>query len=313
MAQHTPQQVANYYNNPANYGTFQYQNLSALVNTFLAMYVGENKIISKVDRSDVFFFGRRAMQEMNYDILRSKKTWEFTLDNRMYIPLPHDFVGYTNVFYSDGSGIKHPLYPVRETQNPYRPATKTDDPKENDLWWDVNGIDALGRPFAQEIPEEDPVITSNFQTTASHEDQVADFNYNDGHSEFALGQRYGLSPEHAQINGSYYFDHARGRLYFGSGLVGSNIILDYVTDGTGNDSGEPDKIKDSVIHKFAEEAWYKCVAYYIVSTGSNYSPATIQMLKKERFAELRKAKLRLSNYKITEFMQVMRNKSKWIK
>ena len=60
MAQHTPQQVANYYNNPANYGTFQYQNLSALVNTFLAMYVGENKIISKVDRSDVFFFPSRV-------------------------------------------------------------------------------------------------------------------------------------------------------------------------------------------------------------------------------------------------------------
>ena len=67
------------------------------------------------------------------------------------------------------------------------------------------------------------------------------------------------------------------------------------------------------MHKFAEEAWYKCVAYAIVSTGSNYTPATIAMLKKERFAELRKAKLRLSNIKSQELAQVMRGKAKWIK
>ena len=37
------------------------------------------------------------------------------------------------------------------------------------------------------------------------------------------------------------------------------------------------------------------------------------MLKKERFAEQRKAKLRLSNIKIEELAQIMRGKSKWIK
>jgi len=39
----------------------------------------------------------------------------------------------------------------------------------------------------------------------------------------------------------------------------------------------------------------------------------VQMLKKERFAETRKAKLRLSNIKSQELAQVMRGKSKWIK
>ena len=145
-----------------------------------------------------------------------------------------------------------------------------------------------------------------FQATPSHEDQVADFNYNDGHSEFALGQRYGLDPEHAQINGSYFFDYANGHIYFSSGLVGSTIVLDYITDGLADDG-------DALIPKLAEEAFYKCVAYSIVSTGANYSPATIQQLKKERFAELRKAKIRLSNYKTQELTQVMRGKSKWIK
>ena len=39
----------------------------------------------------------------------------------------------------------------------------------------------------------------------------------------------------------------------------------------------------------------------------------LALLKKERFAEQRKAKLRLSNLKIGELTQIMRGKSKWIK
>ena len=39
----------------------------------------------------------------------------------------------------------------------------------------------------------------------------------------------------------------------------------------------------------------------------------LQLLKKEKFAETRKAKLRLSNIKLEEISQVLRNKSKRIK
>ena len=35
--------------------------------------------------------------------------------------------------------------------------------------------------------------------------------------------------------------------------------------------------------------------------------------KKDRYAALRNAKIRLSNIKLGEFIQVMRGKSKWIK
>ena len=39
----------------------------------------------------------------------------------------------------------------------------------------------------------------------------------------------------------------------------------------------------------------------------------IQRFKKDRYATLRNAKIRLSNIKLDEFVQVMRGKSKWIK
>ena len=74
MGDYSNQGISNYYNQESQHGSYQYQTLDALVSTFLMVYVGENKIISKANRQDVFFFGRRALQEMNYDVLRSKKT-----------------------------------------------------------------------------------------------------------------------------------------------------------------------------------------------------------------------------------------------
>ena len=84
------------------------------------------------------------------------------------------------------------------------------------------------------------------------------------------------------------------------------IILNYISDG----HGTPD---EEIVHKFAEEAMYKWIAYGCAQARVDVDPNTIARLKRERFAETRKAKIRLSNLKIEEVAQVMRNKSKWIK
>ena len=67
------------------------------------------------------------------------------------------------------------------------------------------------------------------------------------------------------------------------------------------------------VHKFAEEAMYKCLLYSIASGRVTTQEYMVQRLKKERFAAVRTAKLRLSNLKIEELTQILRNKSKWIK
>ena len=68
-----------------------------------------------------------------------------------------------------------------------------------------------------------------------------------------------------------------------------------------------------VVHKFAEEALYKHIAHAILATRANTQEYLVQRFKKERFAAIRKAKLRLSNIKAEEISQVLRNKSKQIK
>ena len=67
------------------------------------------------------------------------------------------------------------------------------------------------------------------------------------------------------------------------------------------------------VHKFAEEAMYKWISYGILSTRANTQEYIVRRYKKERFAETRKAKLRLSNIKLEEITQILRGKSKQIK
>ena len=120
------------------------------------------------------------------------------------------------------------------------------------------------------------------------------------------GNRYGLDPQHAQSNGSFYIDCRLGKIHFSSNISGKDIILHYISDSRGT-------VDEMQVHKFAEEAVYKWIIYGILSTRLNIPENIIRRFKKEKFAETRKAKLRLSNIKLEEITQILRGKSKQIK
>ena len=120
-----------------------------------------------------------------------------------------------------------------------------------------------------------------------------------------VGGRYGLDPTHAQSNGSFFIDEIRGKIHFSSNINGKTVILKYISDGLGTDA-------EMIVHKFAEEAMYKSIAYAVLSTtvaGQALAPT----FQQQKSAAIRTAKLRLSNLKIEELTQIMRGKSKFIK
>jgi len=98
----------------------------------------------------------------------------------------------------------------------------------------------------------------------------------------------------------------QGRIHLSGDCSGHHLVINYLSDSLGTDG-------EMQIHKFAEEALYKHIAYSIASTHTSVAPSYIPLLKRERFAALRNAKIRLSNLKSEELAQIMRNKSKWIK
>ena len=279
-----------YYTTASSYGNYQFTTLDSVIGAFMAVYVGEGKLISKARRADVQFHAMRAFQELSYDVFRSVKAQEIEVPNTLRMILPQDYVNYVKVTTVSNDGIEKVLYPTGKTSNPFA------------ITQDGSG----GYTFADNaLVEQTPSTTSSnfdsqdqFDTSTNVEDR--EFLFND------FGQRYGLDPQFAQANGTFFIDYLRGQIHFGSSLAGKTVVLHYISDGLGTDS-------EMVVHKFCEEAIYKHIAYAIVAAKANIPEYIVARLKKERFAETRKAKIRLSNIKIEEFTQVLRGISKHIK
>ena len=287
-----------------NPGNYQFVTLDNIINAFMTVYVGENKIISKVNRTDVQFHAMRAIQELSYDVFKSFKSQEIEVPNTLSMMLPQDYVNYIKVVRVGSDGLERPLYPARKTSDPF--AIKQDSNGNYDFVSgqdDIDGEDIISDDLIEQTPSN---TSSNFQDVTPVNYQLYDINYSSDIEISTEGRRYGLEPEHAQINGSYFIDTARGLIKFGSSLAGETITLHYVSDGLGTD-------EETVVHKFCEEACYKWIAYGILSTRSNTPEMIVQRYKKEKFAETRKAKIRLSNIKIEEFTQVLKGMGKQIK
>jgi len=286
-----------YYDANGDHGNYQNISLQEIIDSFKAAYVGEGKICEKVLDTDVTFFAIRGMQELSYDTLKSERDWEVVVPATLVLVMPHDFVNYVKLSWSDGSGIEHVIYPTKLTSNPAQ---------------ESNTIDTWGGFDATTSTDESSTTKANFNSIQPSPASQSEFDYDDNVYDLNTGQRYGIDPQHAQVNGSFYIDESAGKFHFSSNLSGKTLVLKYISDGMVTTGGTL-SLANTKIHKFAEEAIYKYMAYGLLSARNDSNPNMLQLLKKERFAEQRKAKLRLSNIKIEELAQIMRGKSKWIK
>ena len=278
-------------------GTYQFTTLDNIITAFIISYVGESKLINKINRTDVQFHAMRAIQELSYDVFRSVKSQEIEVPNTLTMILPQDYVNYVKIVSVGSDGLEKNLYPTGKTSNPFA------------ITQDSDGVyqftDATGDGVLDTLTEQSPSDTwSNYQSQES-EPNIDATDATDVEID-SRGRRYGLDPQHAHLHGSFYVDYNRGNIHFSSTLAGRTIVLKYVSDGLGTDD-------EMVVHKFAEEAVYKWIAYGILSTRSNIPEHIIQRFKREKFAETRKAKIRLSNIKMEEFTQVLKGMSKQIK
>jgi len=447
-----------------DYGNYQFTSLDNVISQFIVAYVGEDKIISKIKRTDVAFHAQRAMQELSFDTFKSTKSQEITLPASLQMTLPQDYVNYTKISWIDSAGIKHLLYPASKTSNPstiiqdddgiptpqkitaigtlvstsadvvldaeYKnievgmivsgpyipagtfvkatsnassittitmyngddivaaatsavtpiiPGTTTDigntgttlifsTPDDSlihsedlsyivdNLSWGIGTADdfnfkitgtaseltdiKIGMLVSHDNFPSGTTVTNVFDTTivvsstpdnaaavtgaevtfistdlqdsttwSSYKSGTPSENQDDYQDDTYWpmeGSRFGLDPQHAQANGSFYIDNNTGKIHFSSNISGKTVVLDYISDSVGTDG-------EMQVHKFAEEAMYKWIAHAILATRANTQEYIVNRFKKERFAAIRTAKLRLSNIKLEEITQILRGKSKQIK
>ena len=270
-------QTDSQYYGGSDLGSYQFTSLQTIIDQFMLAYVGEEKIISKVKRPDVVFHAQRAMQEFSFDTFKSIKAQEIVVPNTLVMTLPKDYVNYVKISWVDGSGIHHPLYPNRDSLNPKSIIQNTD----GSYRFDHN---------------------ADGDTDEAGEDTL---NYN-AESTSWKNYKAGTPPENQNEAFEYDEDQNTGKIHFSSNITNQTVVLEYISDGLGTEA-------EMKVHKFAEEAMYKCIAYAILSTRINTPEGLVQRFKRDAFASKRTAKLRLSNIKLNEIVQTMRGKSKHIK
>jgi hypothetical protein len=271
-------------------GNYQFISLVNIIDAFMFSYVGSEKFIDKVNRTEVGFHAQRALQELSFDTLKCVKAQEIEVPPSLQMILPKDYVNYVKISRVDSSGIERVLYPELKTYNPTALQQDTD----GDYSFTGGDIDT-----------EASTMFNNYSATTivSDNNQI---DYDTDLYDLFLGQRYGLDPGRIQANGNFYIDELNGKINFSSNLAGNTIMLKYISDGLGTEA-------EMRVHKFAEEAMYKSIFYAVISNKINIPEYVVLRAKKEKRAAIRNAKLRLSNVKLEEISQILRGKSKHIK
>jgi len=291
-----------------NYGSYAYTTLQDIVNNFIVGYVGEQKLIPNVRRSDIIFHAKRGLQEFSYDTLKSVKSQELTVPHTLNNILPQDYVNYVRVSRIDNLGVKRIIYPANNlTISPYEKPLQDNlgQPTQDNFEDNVEGTSETERKWKGANTN----LINGLPNLALYNEGMDWAGYNWGYGGmwyWNWGEQYGMSPQYAQYNGWFNMNPREGKISFSSNLVGAQIVLEYISDGLAYDL-------DSRIPKMAEAALYAYISHAIIASRINQPEYIVQRLKREASAKLRNAKIRLSNIKLDEIVQVMREKSKWIK
>ena len=287
-----------------NYGSYQYVKLGDIIDNYMVGYVGDGKLIQTAKKSDVLFWAKRSLQEFSYDTLKSIKSQELTIPESLSLIMPQDYVNYVDLSWIDELGVKRRIFPVNElTTNPYYTPLQDEVgvPTQDNF-----GSDLEGSPLTTERWQEANTKLLNGewnQWDSWYDYAVSVYGLN---GPWNWGRLYGLDTKYANRNGWFGIDEREGKFTFSSNLANKLMVLEYVSDGLAYDM-------DTRVPKMAEDAMYKSISYNLLATRSGVPEGIVMRYKKDRYAALRNAKIRLSNIKLGEFIQVMRGKSKWIK
>jgi hypothetical protein len=283
----------------ANWGSYQYVSLADMVNNFILMYVGNDKLINNVDRYTILFHAKRAIQELNYDALRNIKVLEFEMGDNLKLVMPPDYINYVRI-----SMLRQGVLLQLSENRSVMSATAYLQDNQGGIIFDSNGQVVVGQSKLDILNQEQRLYTGTGPYNGSY-----GWNY-DGNWYFGynIGGRFGLDPTEANSNPKFTINKAAGVIDFSSGVRNSFIVLEYISDGMEN--GDDSLI---TINKMAEEYIYNYLKWALLSNKYGVQEYVVNRVKKEKTASLRNTKIRLSNLHPARLLMSLRGKDKWIK
>mgnify|MGYP006280914881 FL=1 len=294
-----------YYNNngnaptDANWGSYQYVSMSDVINNFMLINIGDDKLLNNIKRHEVIFFAKRGIQELNYDALRSFKKIEIDLGENLNLTMPPDYVNYVRISINN-DGILYPMHENRQTQT----AVAYLQDNNNDILFDQDGNILTGQSVLDIKQAE---MQQYFGNTA-YDGCWGWFWNSNWYFGYRVGGRYGLDPEVANQNPTFTVNKEAGVINFSSGAKNHLIVIEYISDGLEN--GDDDAVS---VHKFAEEFLYAYIKWAILNNKYGVQEYIIRRAEKDKSRLLKNARIRLSNMHPSRIIMALRGQGKIIK
>jgi len=285
-----------------NWGSYQYISLDDIVNNFMLMYVGNDKLVNNVERYNVLFHAKRGIQELNYDALKETKIVELTVCDNATVVLPPDFVNWVRIsLYKEGV-----LMPLTENiQTNFAKSYLQDNNCK--VLFDEDGDVLIGTSLL------DGDRIDGIQKTQYLGDGKLNgaLGYNiEGKwvFDYAIGTRYGLNTETANINPTFKINKSGGVINFSSSMADQIVVIEYVSDGM--EGGDDASVS---VNKLFEGYIYAYIKYAILNAKFGVQEYVVRRAQKEKSSLLRNARIRLSNIHPGRLLMNMRGAQKWLK
>jgi hypothetical protein len=291
-----------YYSDPNNSGEYQYVSLSDIVNNFMLMYVGDDKLIGVTKRYNVLFHAKRAIQELNYDAARNVKVLELNVGEDLKLVLPPDYVNYARI----SMEVEGTLFTLSENMSVNYAQAYLKDSSDQVLYDQngsvITGTSELDIKRIEGYPQ--TLFTGEGWANGKWGWNVDDYWY----FNYSFGGYFGLNSEVANVNPTFRIDKASGVINFSSGMSNRLVVIEYISDGLEN--GDDDAVK---VNKLAEDFIYSYIKWAILNNKVGVQEYIVRRAREEKSAMLRNAKIRLSNIKPNRILMVLRNQGNWIK
>lgn len=296
-----------YYNDSANYGSYQYVSLEDIVNNFMLMETGNRSLINSEERFKVLYHSKRCIQELTYDATREVKVLQLNIADDLRFILPSDYVNWVRLsLYKDGvvRSLNENIQINYATQ--YLQATN------GTIVFDIDG----NVVYVDPSQINDDRLNSKLQTMYLNPDNPDDtFNGSWGwlwegnwYFSYSIGARFGLHTETANFNPTFRIDSKQGVINFSSDMANELCILEYISDGMAN--GDDTLVS---VNKLFEKYVYAYVKYEILNSKLGVQEYVVNRARKERTALWRNARIRISNIHPAKIFQAARGVDQIIK
>lgn len=293
-----------YYNDEANFGSYQYVSLFDIVNNFMLMYAGNHSLVNNEERYKVIFHAKRAIQELNYDAFKEIKVLELNVCDKLRFILPSDYVNWVRIsLYKDGW-----LRPMSENIQTLSSKAYLQD-HNCEILFDQDG-NILEPQFSTiDLDRIKGSKKSIYLNPGSQFNGQEGYEFDGGwYFDYNVGARFGLNTETANANPTFNIDKKTGVINFSSEMSGELCILEYISDGMEN--GDDSLI---TVNKLFEKYVYAYIQYEILSSKLGVQEYIITRARKEKASLLRNAKIRLSNIHPGRLLMNLRGMDKFMK